>query len=282
MADSGAEISQQGIDVSRASDDQKVLDTRWVTLDILSEPTFDLTQTFPTGAPGGGFFGFATPILSLFTHNLDFLPAFDYEIDEFTCDDPAAIIDTSNFVSSGKAIYFVPSVGSLNTSVTLTISLRLRIFDLPVTEEYAAPVIQSTPLTSNTPSEYGAEFVDPGSVGISIDTATPEELSFSTKLRPLNILQHGTVKVPPPAGNISIDYNYGNPPLYILGIYYPLGLGASAQGNSDLEGPLVGALTFSGGRGTITDTNIQVGGVQSALAGSFAYILFKDPLNISS
>lgn len=278
MDEHGAEFSEAGIPVKTASDDQKVLDTRWVTLDIANEPTYNQTLTLATNAPGDGTtLGFTTEYLIIYTHNLGFLPAFDYEIASYSISDITALF-TPKIVADATNIYLVPEIGSINTSVDFMVAINLRVYTLPITTEYQAPIVNSQPLTASSPSGYGVEFLKPNVTVGDITEASPDQYSFSTALRPLNILQHGTVTIPGISGNIVINYNYGQHPFYLLGVYYPDSF--TSVGSITIPGPLVEALAFAGGRGAITSTTITVSGIQSTLSGSFAYILFKDPMDL--
>lgn len=270
MTDFGAEITQQGLNVTDASDDQKVLDTRWKTLDIFDEPNFSQTVTFPVSG------GATRSYITIYSHEQGFLPAFDYVVNNFTMSDPSANQDIQLYTDS-QNIYLIPQITSSLSSVTVEIDITLRVLTLPITEEYQAPVVQGVPLNVNSSSGEGVEFLKPSSAGIDISTANPEQLDFSTRLRPLNILQHGTTTIT--STTIVINYVYNNPPLYSLAIYQPDGF---TFPGGKIAGPLIGALSFAGGKGTVTSTQITVSGTQASLAGSFAYILYKDPLNIPS
>lgn len=285
MADDyGAIFSEEGVPVTTASDDQKVLDTRWVTLDIAEEPNYTATLTLPTTAPGNGstLGGTYTNVIA-YSHNLGFLPAFDYEIVSSTVSDPNAVSVDPVFVSDGQNIYYSAGISTLLSSVTVTINVNFRIYNLPITTNYVAPVVQTDPTAAPVQTGYGAKFLNSNSLALSINNSSVENFSFNTQLRPLNILQHGPVTVPsspsdPNFGKIIINYSYnGRHPVYLLAIYYPT---TAQNGNATLPSPSVGALTFSGGQSTITDTVLTIAGAQSALIGSFAYILLKDPLDI--
>lgn len=277
MADEayGAQFSEQGIPLSSASDDQKVLDTRWLTLDIVAEPIYSNTLQLATTAPGdGSTLGFTTSSIIIYSHNLGFVPAFDYEITFQSISDPAADAAGLNVVSDSTNIYLVPDLGTVDTSITLSINISLRIHNLPVTASYTAPVVQSTPVTAPTQSEYGVQFLNQNSQALDIQDASINDYSFNTQLRPLTVLQTGTVTAP-----ISISYNYGQHPLYLLCNYYPTTY-ASPSGKASIAGPVVSAMNFAGSRGTIVNNTITVNGQQASLTGSFAYILFKDPLDL--
>lgn len=284
--DYGAIISEQGIPYKQASDDQKVLDTRWLTLDIVAEPVYTNTLTLATSAPGdGSTLGFTKGTIILYSHNLGFLPAFDYEIGSISISDPNAqnVAEDVEVVSDGNNIYYFPNIGTIDTSITVTVTINLRIYNLPITNSYTAPVVQSTPVSAPTPSEYGVEFLNSNSTALDIQDASINDFSFSTALRPLTVLQTGTYTVTtsgPNDGFVVITYDYGEHPLYLLATYSPPGTFTSLTGLATLVGPVVGSLSFAGSRGTISNNTITIGGQQAALDGSFAYILFKDPLDL--
>jgi hypothetical protein len=274
MDEYGAEISQQGIPVSQASDDQKVLDTRWKTLDIFGSNVFNTTVTLSTNATGGNL-GFTTQYFVLYSHNLGYLPAFDYEINSISISDGSALANNILVVSDSNNVYLVPQIGSFLTSLTLTITITVQVYALDITTYFQAPTIQAVSTNNPTTSNYGVEFVNPTLAAPLIGELPVAEYNFSTRLKPLNILQNGTVATS--NGSISINYNYPNNPIYLLAQYFPNGYNTA---NISIGNSLVGSLSFQGGRGTISSTTITVNGVQSNLIGSFTYILLKDPIGL--
>lgn len=277
MTDYGAEFSQQGIDIGRASDDQKVLDTRWPTLDIAFEPTYNATMTMPLT-------GSSTHIIfPVFSHKLGFIPAFDYQVDTFSVtpvNGGDSILTNQNMWADKNNIYFNPVISSSDASKSVTMSIRLRIYHVDITTFYQAPVVNPSPTDTNFDSTYGARFIGPNFVGQDMGTAPAEEFSFSSTLRPLTILQNGTIATT--SGVLIIPYSYSNPPLYSVGVHRPNGLSAAQFDSVTQAGPLTGALSFSGGKSTATSKTLNIRGSQASLAAQFAYILFKDPLNIKT
>lgn len=277
MTNYGAEFSQQGIDIGRASDDQKVLDTRWPTLDIAFEPTYNATVTMPITSFESHF------IVTVFEHNLGFIPAFDYQVDIFNVSPVNGgdlIFTNQNMWADKNNIYFNPLIETSDSSKSVTMSIRLRIYHVDITTFYQAPVVNPSPTDTNFDSTYGARFIGPNFAGQDMGTAPPEEFSFSSTLRPLTILQNGIQSTS--SGILIIPYSYSNPPLYEVAVYRPNGLSKVTFDTVTQAGPLVGALTFSGGKSTATVNTLNIRGAQSSLAGQFAYILFKDPLNIKT
>lgn len=279
MGEFGAAISEQGIPVNTASDDQKVLDTRWKTLDIFAEYTYTNTLTINTTALGNGSnIGFSKNFITIFSHNLGYLPGIDYIVNSYSVSDPNPLIEGFFPYADANNVYLAPIIGSVLTSLSLTISITIRIYALDITTFYQAPTQQPESTVNPNTSEFGAEFINPKFASPDIQDASIEQYSFSTKLRPLNILQHGIASS---TGNIAISYNYPKKPLYLLATYLPNGLPAGLATHISLPGPLVGDLGFQGGRGTITNDIINIRGVQASLSGNFVYILFKDPIDIT-
>lgn len=267
--DEGAEITQQGVPISQASDDQKVLDTRWVTLNIFAEPTYSNTITLNLHN------GLTTNIIVVYSHNLGYPPAFDYQINSISVSDGAALITATNLYADSNNIYLIPQISIFNPPATLTISLNLRVYTLNITTNFQAPTVNTISSVNPTQSNYGIEFPLPADVAPQIGNLPVNEYSFSTRLKPLNILQNGTVTAS--NGSISISYSYPKYPLYMLAQYFPNGYSFNT---AVVANPLVGSLGFAGGQGTINSTTLTVSGVQSAFSGSYAYVLLKDPIGL--
>jgi|ERR1035437_4801109 hypothetical protein len=276
MPDYGAAISTQGIPVDQASDDQKVLDTRWKTLNIFTEFTYSNTVILNINNPGGSLAS-NTNYFTIFAHNLGYLPAFDYVINSFTVSDNSqAGINQFNVYAGANNIYLVPTINTvLNANIILTINMTVRVYTLSITTEFQGSSVQGQAISNSKQSEYGVDFIKPGLASPNIINDTIDEYSFSTKLRPLNILQHGTTfsKVV-----IHIPYNYPKYPFYLFCEYSPSG--QTYNHKCTIPEPIVGDLGFQGGRGIITSTMVSISGLQSGLQGNYAYILFKDPINI--
>lgn len=272
--DEGAIISQQGIPIDQASDDQKVLDTRWVTLNIFSGPNYSNVLNLPMVLDGALYVN--TGYTTIYTHNLGYLPAFDYLINSYTLSDPNAYTSFEVYADTNN-IYLAPSIVTTFSAITLSINITLRIYTLPITQSFQAPTVNTISSVNPTQSNYGVEFALPADVAPDISNLPIAEYSFSTRLKPLNILQTGTYTIPGVGGSIIINYNYPQYPLYMLAQYFPNGINYA---NLTIANPLVGSLGFQGGRGTISPTTITINGVQAYFFGSFAYILFKDPIGL--
>jgi len=268
----GAEISQQGVPVDKATDDQKVLDTRWKTLDIFREYTYQNTVTLQMSSTN-----INTNYLTIFAHNLGYIPAHDYVINSYSVSDPSALVSSLPVYADTQNIYLLPHITSFVASPTLTVNITGRVYTLDITTYFQAPTVNAISTNNPTTSEFGAEFINPNLASPNISTDPIGEFNFSTKLKPLNILQCGTIATV--SGGLIISYNYPVNPIYLLAQYLPNGF-TTAKG-INITTPLVGSLGFQGGRGSITSNTITVNGVQTAFSGSFAYILLKDPIGLA-
>lgn len=273
--DEGAEISQQGVPLSQASDDQKVIDTRWITLDIFKEYTY--TNSVTSGVSGD----FAFPVIIVATHNLGYIPVFDYQITSISYSDPNLGILGANLWADTQNIYYAPEYFSLQPTVTTTLSIQVRVYTLNVTIPFTAPTVQAISITNNTDTGYGIEFVADNNASPNISQDPIGEYSFSTRLKPLNILQNGLTEAVVGGQNngyIIIDYSYPTNPIYQICQYFPNGI---VNSNYNLPQALMGPLGFQGMRSTINNGVISITGEQAALTGWFAYIIFKDPIGLT-
>ena len=280
----GAAISEEGIPVNSASDDQKVLDTRWVTLDIVAEPTYNISATYATNANGSGGYGYATQYTVAYSHGLGYPPAFNYRIDSITCNDPSQTNMTAYLIADSNNIYFLPQVSTTYTSVVITVSLQIRVFSIPITNSYVAPTINAVTTNTFNSSNYGVQIAGPNLEVPTFTGVAPTQLAMSTSLRPLSVLQAGTYTIPGGAGSVVISFNAPYRPLYMMASYYPTGYSLNGI---KIPGAVIAALNFQGGSGVASVSNgtapgvITINGAQSAIAGSVAYILLKDPLDVA-
>ena len=277
MDEYGAEISQQGIPVKQATDDQKVIDTRWVTLDVQGVYEYNSVVTVPLNNGGG-----ATQGIVLCTHNSGFLPAYDYVINSYSLS-ASVLGETFNLYADTTNVYLVSHFGTDASSIVLTINVTIQVYTLPITQSFQAPTVQSISAVNESNTGYGIEFVADSNASPTIGQDPVGEYSFSTRLKPLNILQTGTYTVNTAVGSanrgyIVINYSYPQNPLYQLCQYYPNGV---TTAHISIPQALVGPLGYQGAKGSVGNGVILITGSGSALSGSFAYILFKDPIGLT-
>ena len=245
----GITISQEGIDVNEALDAQKVLDSRWRYFEI----AFEQKVSIRADNPG------PTPDTVVFEHNLGFLPA-------FTCYN----ITDDKYSGSGFSLTEVAGVYSTPTKIGFTvggdfsgsIEALLRIYNVPILEEYEAPIVRTLPSKSIVPSRYGIKITDSGNFG-------QQELSkytLNTKGKSLAIQKTGRVATV--GGKATVTHNLGFPPSYLVteilsGYIAPI------------DPEFIPALSEA------NKSTITFRGAQAALQGDFAYIIFKEPAEIA-
>lgn len=245
----GILITQEGVDVSDAQDSQKVLDTRWKGWEIEREVVF--TMPILTQVAG---------LQEIYKHNLGFLPAFD-------------IFDTV----LGSYILEATSNGAGCVSTTTSIGFQsfynddgwsghkciLRIFNLDPTQEYTAPIAQTLPAKTSTKQKIGIK-ISRGDADMQDDELS--RFAMDTKSKALQIQKTGlTISNSGTNFRAIIKHALGYPPTF-LATYCDINRAWISAINPD----------FMPFLGNSDNDVISFGGAQSALIGSFAYIIFKE------
>ena len=246
MAD-GVTISQQGIPVSEALDAQKVLDSRWLYFEIAYEQRISLDTV-----PSVSIFNY-----DIFSHKLGFVPAFDiYNItrDEYM---------SSGVVANSEKVYFNGPPAD-NTDYSST-EVLLRVYDVPILEEYEAPISVTLPSKTVVPSKYGVKITENNDFKIQELT----KYTLNTKGKALAIQRTGT-ETADSNNKIIIEHKLGFPPTYL-----------AAEVASDKS--YVNALnpSFVPVKSSANTRNLTFTGVQAALTGTWAYIIFKEPAEVA-
>lgn len=249
---SGITVSQVGIDVSQALDSQKVLDSRWKYFEVIHEKLLS-TGTIPA-------FGVAT---DLFEHKLGFVPAFDcYDITL-----GAYVIGDSGGLRGNKDKIYFQGQPANNTDYS-NHKVLLRIYNVPITEEYTAPIENTLPVKSNTVSKYGIKITPtPG----SMNHLELSEFTLNTQSKALSIQKTGTSVANSGTGNlIVIRHDIGNPPTFL-----------AAQCDTQLQ--WVNALNpdFIPVVSSADNSTLTFRGAQALLSGTFAYAIFKELADFS-
>lgn len=271
----GVQISQQGVPLERAADYQKVLDSNWKFLDILEEIPIDFTTPAFSGSNGYRQF-------KLYEHGLGFLAAYEFIPSSLsggnTSVSPRGKFDImDDLASDDKAIYYVPFYLSSDPSTPVRVKGMLRVYTINMMEEYTAP---SYSLASTTPTEvarYGAKFIDFNRGNARIDDASVYPFTLNTRAKQISIHKCGSQSVLNDV--LTIDHKVGYPPTYLLARINddatwsnnPFGVGVKTTGT----------LLSTGIRSKATNNDIVFRGQQNVLAGTFGYIILKDPAEIA-
>jgi hypothetical protein len=240
----GITVSQEGIDISQALDSQKVLDSRWRYFDIVYEKKVQLGTTVS-----------GTTQL-IFQHDLGYVPAFDcYDITS----DVYLSADEFGGIRANRTHVYSAGFSSDNYS---NHQVMIRIYKVPITEEYEAPVQKTLPSKTSSESNYGVK----AGYGNSLDEYELSKYSLNTASKTLAIQKTGLVSSNSGTNyEAKVTHNLGNPPIF-LATY------------ADPKGEWVGglAMDFIPVIGSADEKSVTFSGAQSALAGTLAYIIFKE------
>jgi len=238
----GITVSQEGIDVRQALDSQKVLDSRWRYFEIAFEVDMSLPPSIVYSSGKS---------IDVFTHGLGFLPAFD-------CYD----------ITSGAYIDFDAGVGMASDTDKIYLMIEsltnrsnhkilLRIYNVPITEEYEAPIRQTFPSKKSAPNGIGVKINDGSG---EFDSSDIRKYPLTTSAKALAIQKTGIVVA---TGTATITHGLGNPPLFLAAYAGPSYVGALNPGKMPFMARSTG------------DT-VTLIPAQNTIVGPIAYIVFKD------
>jgi hypothetical protein len=245
----GVLVTQEGVDVADALDSQKVLDTRWKSFEILKEYVF----TMPALVQSSG-------IQEIYTHGLGFLPAFDIYDTVLGSYVLGGFADGTGCVSDTGRIYFK---GFYNDDGWSGHKCVLRIFNLDPTQEYTAPIVKTLPQKGSTKQSHGIKILRDTSDIVEDELS---KFALNTKSKALQIQKTGLTTANSGTNfRAVIQHNLGYPPTY-MATWADINRQWIAAINPDFV-PVIGRADGA---------TIEFGGAQSALTGTFTYIIFKE------
>ena len=245
----GLEIVQEGVGLAKALDSQKVLDSRYRYFEILIEKILTLPALLNNGS-----------VQVIYEHNLGFLPAFD--VYDTAKDAYITESDTSGngLISSTSKLYFN---GFYTDNGWGNHQVVIRIYNVPITEEYVATIEKTLPVKTSSSSKEG--------IKITQGTTDFNELelsrfSLNTSSKALSIQKTGLATANS-GTNFSaiIHHDLGYPPTYLASY-------------ADINRQWISTIdpSFVPVKATADGVNLTFSGAQSALTGTFAYIIFKE------
>lgn len=246
----GVTVSQVGIDVSQALDSQKVLDSRWKYFEVIHEELLS-TGTIP-----------ASGTTVLFEHKVGFVPAFDcYDITLGAY----VVGDGSGGLRSDKDKAYFQGQDATNTDHS-NHKVLLRIYNVPITEEYTALIENTFPVKSNTVSKFGIKITSNSGGSGGMNHLELSEFTLNTQSKALSIQKTGTAVANSGTGNlIVIVHDIGNPPTFLAAQCDP-----QLQWTNALNPDFIPVVSSADGK------TLTFRGAQAALVGTFAYIIFKE------
>lgn len=275
--DFGITASQEGVPVNRAADYQKVLDSRWRFMEVEMEIPFNIV--LPQVVNAGAFYNEDTPILQ---HSLGFLPPFEVKN---TNTPPDSYSGFTSFYSDTRVIYIRRQIVGSSTTNAVSITGILRVYNLPILEEFTTNVDLPSP-SAGTKQSLGFRAVDgsvphlgpfdQSSVGYSIDT---------TK-KILSIHKHGLAYINPwvsrSANVTAIDTSTEILTLTNRAGADPVVDWVTTPGLASTYSPN-DFTTYPGGlAGATTYYTIPVDSSHVKLAATYADALANNPINLTS
>lgn len=175
-------ISQEGIDVERAADYQKVLDSRWRFMEVAHE--VDITIVMPALSVSVS----TVQRVEVMSHNLGFTPAFHgshLPLEAFnTGFDPEFI--GAGVYANDKMLYFRRLVDAGTPVAARTVRVKAIIYNLPILEAYNAPV-EATSNVGRVESDIGVRALDGSDSTVNIGDNSSHGFSVDTKKKVLSI-----------------------------------------------------------------------------------------------
>lgn len=247
--DFGIIATETGVDVEGAPDYRQVMNSNWPTLEV------EFEQIISVNVNTVAFNNFKVEI---FTHNLGYIPAYTYiDVSGYNglgTGYPTGVNDSFTITLDKNKAYVVGFAGG---AYTFAVRGLLRIYKYDPLVSFQAPFY--TPRDPKSQHEsYGIAALKNGFDG---DIAGEDYSKFSVNSRAKSLTIHQSGLADASSGSFTITHNLGYLPSFMTfaydGTYFSDQAPVRSHGNQN-------SVTFNG--------------IQSPLAGNYAYIVFKDPV----
>jgi len=269
----GITISGSGVPIERASDYQRILDSRWKTASIVMSVRFavDNFQTLPT----------FTKVLD---HNLGYIPAFEAPFFNTTYEVQGSLASTYLFVADNTSIWFVNE--SPGTSDAYKIDGYINVYDINMEVDFESEPtgLVAAPKRGN----IGVKIVGNGKYSArNANDSDPLGFSLSTDAKGIGIARIATLNsrggVPftiPSRGIIKHGLPY--PPLVKLVNTDPyLDNFLVTKKPPSTTGKFYGPLRLLGATGVRVETGQLVVETSYVDNDTYRYVMFRDPVEIA-
>lgn len=193
----GIEITQKGVPVDRAADYQKVLDSRWLFMEVALE--VDTVVTIPATAlpPSDSFQRVNVAKHNLTRQGKSFVPAFhaswlpdsQYPVgvgyNNFDVYPSASLYIDDQYLFFYRKLF--ASGGILGAPPpAITIRVKAKIYNLPITEDYLA--IQDIPTgVGKVNTRFGVTALDGSNSATTVGGTSPDGYSIDTRKKVLSV-----------------------------------------------------------------------------------------------
>lgn len=275
----GIAISYDGIDIRKASDYQRTIDTRWKTMNIVKSVKY-VNNDLQMGPQ----------IQKIVDHNLGYLPAFDAPYFNGRYEVQSTISGSYTFVADTKSIYLVKYFNTSTPSANpYRVNGYINIYDLNIEENYESVTKGLQGATGNATN--GVKIIGNGDFAAkTVGDQGAYKFSITSEGKAFGIQKVGTAEItnavglPSPAnGSTEIPNDLPYPPLIKFVV-----LGMPGARDPNTGGPLLtppssdpklcSPMSFSGIRNFFVRSSGGRVTVESSENGKFKYIIFRDPI----
>lgn len=277
MSDYGISISESSTPISRATDYQKVIDTRWKTTSIVSITPINIPDAFSS-----------VVAIKLVDHNLGYIPAFEAPYYNTRFETGLSHTGGYLFIADRSSIYFITSPDQTLES-GYTIVGNIIVYDINMEVDYVSELSGSA-TAATSKSNRGMKIIgnDQYAARDASDT-NPLGFSFTTDSKAIGIDRIGTVNI---TGGDSVGFTVlGRGVINHKLSYPPLVKTARIFSNTTNGIIIVGSQTFQSPSNSITfysqlqltyaKIESQAVILQSFTNDTYRYILFKEPTEIA-
>lgn len=191
MSRQGIAITQEGIDVGSASDYQKVLDSRWLFMEVGIE--IEETITVPDlGTPSvSGFQRVNVARHGRVRGGVNYVPAFHgsykREVDPTPgSDDEYLYYYQSGLYADSEYIYFLREYISGYSAPAFDLTVRAKVYNVPILEDYLAP-IEVAPDSFKQDTGIGVRALDGSDSSVSVTGHSSHGFSIDTRKKILSV-----------------------------------------------------------------------------------------------
>lgn len=270
--ENGIVVTQAGIPVERSADYQRVLDSRWRFMEMVVDIEIDVSHSdWKTGYQ----------IITLYEHKLGFLPAFEFYQDESVQMNPDVFFGGAayNYIMSDTNKVFLEVLYTDYSTIPVRIKGQLRIFNVPITEEYTAPDYGVNLGSGITDTSIGVRAIETERRGTArMGDETMTAYSLNTKAKTLSVHKTGFIQATD--HTVTITHNVGYPPTYYVCRVQDLASGFYTHPLNGVR--VVMCMTNQFSRAVANSRTIIFKGVQSTLLGvKLGYLILKDPVELA-
>ena len=180
----GIEVTQEGVGIDKASDYQKVLDSRWLFMEVGLE--IDTTISLPAM---GAQTSFGYQRVNIMRHGMTregvaYIPAFhgSYKINETY--DP--FLGEYNIGADDTWIFFYRTYSNGSTPAAYTVQVKAKVYTLPIMDAYLAP-IEIAPASGKSSSNIGLRALDGTDSSVDIGESSAHGFSIDTRKKILSV-----------------------------------------------------------------------------------------------